>query len=459
MAAAPSLVESCPVSGPTYDVFLSFCGPDRPFGRKLALQLRTLGLQVFLDEDDIEPFASITDTIAAALSRAKALVAYFSRRYADRPACQQELMSAFLAGQCEGDPCGRIMVINPEPGTDHLRPVHLADAKFLRTHEPVAELALQISKRASELESTIGEVQPRHRAFPALAQRVHLRHFTGRWRELWDLHTALHASDYPMVVEAECGSVAWICGLPGAGKTALATAYAWRFGSAYPGGVQWLSMRTTGSASPAIRSTPESLWVIDDIPEDADLDRIDALLLAAHPSAKVILIGREDVTRGMLPVVRVGPLPLADAVAVLDRYRVPDDVMDSTARELVIRSLGGNAGALTAVGERLMDRQGAESYVSQAAQIDVGPHLDRLLADVRTVIDRMAAPELRLLRAAQASGIRALPLPPPAAISARVGTDVASTLRQLQVRGVARRNGRVWVLDPLVLLVVGRDHD
>src|SRR5690349_16868210 len=113
-----------------YDVFLSFTGTDRADGRVLATTLRKLGLRVFSDEDSIGYFEGITESITQALGSSKLLVAYYSKDYARRPACQLELMTAFLAGQRQGNPCARIAVINPEHSYDHLLPVELADARY-----------------------------------------------------------------------------------------------------------------------------------------------------------------------------------------------------------------------------------------------------------------------------------------------------------------------------------------
>ncbi|HEY4456495.1 MAG TPA: toll/interleukin-1 receptor domain-containing protein, partial [Pseudonocardiaceae bacterium] len=71
---------------PRYDVFLSVCGPDRTAGRLVAKELRALGLRVFLDEDEIEPFTGISESIWSALGASKCLVAYYSAEYAVRSA-------------------------------------------------------------------------------------------------------------------------------------------------------------------------------------------------------------------------------------------------------------------------------------------------------------------------------------------------------------------------------------
>src|SRR5690349_7161931 len=65
-----------------YDIFLSFAGPDRDKGRRLAAELRRLGLYVFLDESSIESFSPISREIERGLMSSKALVAYYSTCYA-----------------------------------------------------------------------------------------------------------------------------------------------------------------------------------------------------------------------------------------------------------------------------------------------------------------------------------------------------------------------------------------
>jgi TIR domain len=491
---ASSREDSNGLPEPIYDVFLSFSGTDREPCRELTAELRALGLRVFLDEDEIKPFAGITDAIREALRTAKTLVAYYSADYATRSACQRELMTAFLAGQREGNPCGRIMVINPEPGTDHLRPVQLADAKFALPAAGVAELARQIMKRSAEVERSIGEVPPVVRPRWSAQRLGHVRNFTGRYRELWDLHTALHAIDYPLIQETACETFASVCGLPGSGKTALVTAYAWRFAAAYPGGIHWVSLACADSGADALRaryvcelrriapelgvdlaSVPDnrvvesvarvlrdsgfnSLWVIDDVPDGVDAAVLDFLLLPADSGARTVLIGDEDVFDDLLPVVRVGPLSMLDATVLLDGYRLPDGVADRQARDDVVLGLGGNAAALVAVGEYIRDRHGLSSYLSFAAEVDAVGHVaDAVFAGVRRLLDRMSPDELILIRLADRIGTGVFPAGFLAALPGLVAINVGAALKRLLSRSAASRVGAVWRLDPLVARAA-RDH-
>ena len=473
---------------PRYDVFLSFSGADRDFGRSLARELRGLGSHVFVDEDSVENFSGITESILDALRTSRTFVAYYSVDYADRAACQHELMTVFLAGQREGDPCGRIMVINPEPATDHLYPVEVADAKFVVPAGGVGTIARDIVKRAARVEGRIGDVGPVPWAQWPTDRSHHLRDFVGRYRELWELHSALHATDFPLITEAACGPFAAVCGLPGAGKTALVTAYSWRFAAAFPGGVTWLSLAGTPAEPGALRErygnelrrvagekgidvdgqsaervvdtlirevrggrTP-SLWVVDDIPSCAGADVVNALPLPADGAVRTILISEDDIFRDHFPVVRVGPLPAADAVALLDSYRAPDDDADRAARTDLVLAVGGHAGGLTAVGDHLRDRQGLTSYRSFTTELDRHqPVVDAVFGRLRTVLDRMTPDELTLLRFADESRATRLAA---SELRGSTGLDpyaVGTALKWLRHRSVADHEGTEWHLDPYVL--------
>jgi TIR domain len=103
-----------------YDVFLSHAWADGDRPGHIADALGKAGLRVWFDAHEINDFESITHAVNTGLANAKALLAYFSKTYPTRRACQWELTAAFLAGQAEGDPRRRVLVINPET-TGHQR--------------------------------------------------------------------------------------------------------------------------------------------------------------------------------------------------------------------------------------------------------------------------------------------------------------------------------------------------
>src|SRR5271165_307394 len=123
-----------------YDVFLSHAWADGERPQQIADALTKAGLRVWFDAAEINDFASITRAVTEGLAKSKALVAYYSKTYPLRRACQWELTTAFLAAQTEGDPRRRVLVINPEQGADHIHPIELRDAKFLKAPNNDGEL-------------------------------------------------------------------------------------------------------------------------------------------------------------------------------------------------------------------------------------------------------------------------------------------------------------------------------
>ena len=122
-----------------YDVFVSYPSADREPVQQLAQALRNHGLEVFVDNPEIDDFSRITTAITEGLARSKVLLAYYSAAYSRRRACQWELTAAYLAASRQGDPSRRILVVNPEPTSDHLYPGELRDALYHRAPAPGAQ--------------------------------------------------------------------------------------------------------------------------------------------------------------------------------------------------------------------------------------------------------------------------------------------------------------------------------
>jgi hypothetical protein len=330
----------------SYDVFLSFAGTDRPAGRALAAELRNRGLRVFFDEEAIGFFEGITEAIRNSLEVSKVLVAYYSVEYATRPACQMELTAAFLAGQREGDPCWRIIVINPESGTDHLHPAELADARFAISpsdEKSLGLLAHSIQRRVETIGGVIGELSFTDRPI-SFNRRAGSYGFVGRYREIWSLHSLLHAVDYPLTQEPTGPSIVAVWGRAGSGKTSLVASYAWRFSTAFRGGIYWLDLsgdgiplanyrasikslagklglategvsdaRLTGIIAAYIADRDgRSLWIIDNLPEDLTPDSLDELILPAGDKVRTVLIGDKNIFHGLLSTLEIAPLSTGD---------------------------------------------------------------------------------------------------------------------------------------------------
>ena len=113
-----------------YDVFLSHSWADGDRPQRIAEALRKAGLRVWFDAAEINDFTSITHAVTEGLAQSKVLLAYYSKTYPLRRACQWELTAAFLAAQAEGDPRRRVLAARPEEKADHIHPISLRDAKF-----------------------------------------------------------------------------------------------------------------------------------------------------------------------------------------------------------------------------------------------------------------------------------------------------------------------------------------
>jgi hypothetical protein len=475
-----------------YDVFLSFTGQDRELAQWLMGELRRLGLRVFVD-DMIDEFESIDKQIASALSAAKTFVAIYSRAFARRPACQRELMAAFIAGQRSGSPSDRILVVNPEPGTDHLQPIELADAKYAvppGDASAARTLAKKIRAKVRALDTTLGlPVAPK--APPWIGAIPGRHRFVGRYPELWALHSALHRPGYALAHTASCGPVAALCGLPGAGKTALAAAYAWSFGGAYPGGVFWhragdqlalgagpyseslrLAAAAAGLGRPGRRSRQSDLtmalgaalrqrgrpvlWVIDEIPETFDPAELPRVIPPVGQLLHTILISRENIFEGPVPTLELGALPTPDAIALIRAYRPLTEAPELRAAEQLTERLGGHCGALSTAGEQLRDAQGLISVADYEAA--VGDGSVRADAAVRPVLNRLTEDEKTVIRLAAVSGSPALPAE---LIAAVIGSTwrTAEALGGIRRRLLATRRESWWSFHPLVVRAIARTSE
>ena len=357
-----------------------------------------------------------------------------------RPACQQELTAAFLAGQREGDATRRILVVSPEPsGTAHLLPAELADARFapipVPVRAPVAErdfrdIARRVRTRVDELDGTIGEadVVPVRRWYGREAGSAV---FVGRYPEQWQLHTALRDADHPLTRPSTGARVATVVGMPGIGKTALVAAYAWNFGAYFAGGaVCWVSLDGAGPSDDevlaryddAVRTIAEqvgvhagggryetagrvaahldrlagpSLWVVDDVPAGLDPDTVRALLLPGDTRLCTILTCHEDRHWDVGRTVPLGPMTDADVATLLGHYRPPED-SERTAFDRLVPELRGHPLLARLAGTALRNRRDLVWFDDLADNPDTAAVVTRRLEPVlRTVGDPARASRAR----------------------------------------------------------------
>jgi hypothetical protein len=403
-----------------YDVFLSHAWADGERPREVADALRAAGLRVWFDAAEIADFASITRAVQQGLAKSKTLLAYYSKVYPTRRACQWELTAAFLAAQQEGDPRQRVLVVNPEPGAGHIHPVELRDAKFLNApasgdRAALQTLAQKVRNQIDCVKDPFSDIGPLDAPVWYGMRPLGSTRFVGRLEELWNIHSLLHAAEVVQVTGAPAasGGSARLSGLGGVGKSLLAEEYALRFGAAYPGGIFWLraygnddaKADSGASMGPEEREAERErqvqdfavrlgldvggktaaeveawlarkierrgkvcLWVVDDLPGG-----LDGLALrrwfAAHPLARTLVTTRSRRYGAQAGGIDLSVLPPEEAYQLLTSRRPPQDDGEVEQAKLLAKDLGHHALALDVTGAALVSF-GKVPYRSFRAQLD-----------------------------------------------------------------------------------------
>jgi hypothetical protein len=368
----------------TYDVFLSHAWADGEPPLRIAEALTKAGLAIWFDADEIKDFDSITRVVTEGLAKSKALLAYYSKTYPLRRACQWELTAAFLAAEAEGDPRRRVLMVNPESKADHIRPIELRDEKFsnaLAGDGPaLRELADSVKQHVAALDGPLGNICPLSTPnWYGLSQGGSTR-FVGRLKEMWEVHSLLHAVDVQQTSYATpaTGSRGRISGLGGVGKSLLAEEYALRFGSAYPGGVFWLranpdpqsplvpeqrealrkeqfrqvaelfDINTEGMTEQRVEGALKDkigtngrpcLWVVDDVPNGLD-GQVVRRWFAPHPLAHTLITTRSGEYGSLAKGIDLSVLTSEEAYQLLTSRRAPSDKTEEEQAGLLAEDLG-----------------------------------------------------------------------------------------------------------------------
>jgi TIR domain len=374
-----------------WDVFLSYSRAEARKARALASALQGRGLRVFVDDSAVDDFTSITAAITQALTRSKALLALYSADYPRRRACQWELTYAYLAGQREGDPRQRILVINPEPDADHVHPWELRDARhwpWPATPEAVDRLTARVAAHVSALPTPMDSAAstPFVPWLPAPARTGSAR-YTGRLTEQWRIHTALHRHRAPLVSQSGTGRTAQLRGMPGIGKSLLAQEYALRFGPAFPGGIFWFDLHSAQGGSPAEaldayadqvltvvsalgldhsapalprllsrlalalgeRGAP-CLWVVDGVPDGLAPDQLH-LLHGPHLLTATLITTRSLRYAAFAEAIDIPPLPDTDGYRLVTSRRRPQGDAERAAALALVRDVDGHPEALDRIAD------------------------------------------------------------------------------------------------------------
>lgn len=141
-----------------YDIFFSYRRHNLARAQPLLSALASTGLRVFRDETAIDEGVSITQEIRGGIASSKLLMAFYSSTYPLSGACEEEIISAWLAGQHAGEPPqNRVRIVNPEPGFDHI-PALLRDIRAHILPEDPLKLAAfggEIRDHIASLDGTL----------------------------------------------------------------------------------------------------------------------------------------------------------------------------------------------------------------------------------------------------------------------------------------------------------------
>ncbi|MGF7178102.1 tetratricopeptide repeat protein [Azospirillum doebereinerae] len=363
----------------TYDVFISYPQLDKAAVHPLRDALEAAGLSVWIDVARIEDGASITRNIVLGMGESRMVLAWYSPAYAASRACQWELTAAFLTGQREGDETRRLMVVNSEPSPAHIQPEALRDSMYLQANLPIPDLVERVRQRLARApETPMGGVRPLSPPEWVGPKRLGSNRFVGRLPELWSVHSRLTASGIGVISGVQPGrDLVRVHGMGGIGKSLLAEEYALRFGSAYPGGIVWLtaSKGDTETADATSRRDRQFqavasalglemaghdpaavvrlvgrhlagrepyLWVVDDLPADADLAELQ-LWQAPGANGRSLFTTRNRSLDFVGGGVSLDVLGRADALRLLTARRPPANAGETATAEAIVGELGGHA--------------------------------------------------------------------------------------------------------------------
>ena len=127
-----------------FDIFLSHASPDKPWVETLKAKLETLGLRVWLDQDEIRPGDNWVVKLSDGLEKSRYMVLVLSDHTADRAWVIQEWTS-FMGGH---GPLGRLL------------PVTLDSVKLpfiLNATQAIAGVDRDAERVASEIFRTVGD--------------------------------------------------------------------------------------------------------------------------------------------------------------------------------------------------------------------------------------------------------------------------------------------------------------
>ncbi|MDP2134798.1 MAG: tetratricopeptide repeat protein, partial [Sulfuritalea sp.] len=395
-------------------IFISYRRIDAAAVDILVAALKVEGIDVWIDRAEIDDAAAIQARIEQGLARAGALLAWYSADYPRSRACQWEITAALIAARAESTAAHRVIVINPETGGDHIRPLVARNIQHFAAPADAAgfaDLARRIAAVLAPIPGPLGAL--RSPAAPACHgfRPLGSNRFVGRVTDLWQIHDALARGDYAIVAgqpsPAAAGQLAQVRGSGGIGKSLLAEEYALRFGTFWPGGIFWLraygnpdqptespaalasrraqeyttqlagfardlGLDPKGLDDPALRRTLARrleqdgrpyLWIVDDLP-DCTRSEIETWL-APSSRGQTLVTTRSRRLDGVGYILPLELLPEPDARELLIRDH-PPRVDEADAVTNILHRLDGHSLALD-VARAACLRQGYAGFLAKLA--------------------------------------------------------------------------------------------
>lgn len=421
---------------PMNDVFISYRHCDADQVRRVKAALERVGLGIWIDESGIEDFESIQQRVENGLAKSKVLLAWYSSSYPESRPCQWEFTTALTTALAARQALERILVVNPEGTPEHIYPELFRDQKYLIPGSTeIGAIVDAVNKRVRSVSGDFTSVCAQRGLWstPQWYGRygASAPYFVGRLREMWRIHSALHADQYPMIHARTPLPLVQVVGLGGMGKSLLVEEYALRFGSQYPSGVFWLNAGGDAKEQVAtfarqfgvdirkslIGARQPYLWVVDDVPEHADESTWNTWLPPENVLARTVITTRSRQFEGRGEQLILDELPKADAVSLLVRKIKPDGESEQAAAEGICEDLGYQPLALDVASRAIatfperpryakywellnqVNRDELEFAASLKGQLPNG-HEKSIAATLMTSIRNLTADGYRLLRLA-----------------------------------------------------------
>jgi hypothetical protein len=376
--------------------FLSYRTRLRDEVAPLVEALTLAGVRVWRDEARVDEGSSITSEVIDGLSSSHALLAYYSPDYPRSRICQWEQAAAWVAAEAAGPAQERVLLLLPHDvaGPEHVLGL-LRDELALRVPAPSARedlkrFAEEVARRLHALDGrSLGELLPlavppewKLRARVAPSER-----FTGRAKDLWNLHALLHRDKLTVITGRTSPSTAQVRGLGGIGKTLLAVEYVARFGAGFPGGIFWIDTanRTPESARvdaaialgvpadkpeqlrAALLGCGSYLWVADNLPSGLSQAEVEAWC-APTSNGRTLVTTRSKTWGAMGGTLDLGVLEPDEALELLTRRR-PTTTEVAAAEELC-RRVGYHPLTVDVLGALIGLHSSERPYAAWRAQLD-----------------------------------------------------------------------------------------